>query len=215
MTDRAEMHIPYPRGAAVAVSIVSIIFLAFLSLTLRVAIGHLLHPRASAAIVVACSILWIVIVIATFAGFCYDAGGLRQQLIRMLGALSSRQFVRIEPAASGQPLLCLGYILLGRNFYYRKIRLDGVTGVSWNAGQGTHRVGKDLDDWSVALWYESAAAQTKLSPWHRDPEELDIVGMDGPKESIERLGLSLVEFLRAAGVALVPDVEGNKQFVRA
>jgi hypothetical protein len=215
MSDTAEMHVLCPRRAVVAVSIVSVILIAFLSFTLWLAIGNLLHPHGLRWIALACSATWVLIVTGVFAGLCYDAGGVRQQFIRMLGALSSRQFVRIELSASGEPVLCLGYSIVGKNFYYRKVRLDGITGVSWNAGQGSHRVGKDLDDWNVAVWYESAAAQTKLSPWHRDREELDIVGMDGPKESIEQLGRSLVDFLCAAGIELVPDVEGNKKFIRS
>ena len=75
--------------------------------------------------------------------------------------------------------------------------------------------GRDLGDWSVALWYDHGdPAKSLAQKKHRWPDqEVYIVGLTGPKNKVDAFGHEFLNFLRQSGVFLVQG-ENDRKFVR-
>lgn len=204
-----EMEIPKEGGIpglTVCYSIV-VVFVGF-------AIFNLSHPYSTPLVGLIASGMWLVIVSAVSVSRCIDEGGPYQFLVNRLGRFAAKQFVQIAPPdGKDTSVVCFGYRIRGRRFYYLKIPIDGIISVYWNTGQASSMAGRDMNDWSVALWYDTIRVKTKsgASP-PRKPQAVYIVGPSGPKEGIETFGLSFVGFLGNAG-AMFSQTEDRREFL--
>jgi hypothetical protein len=159
------------------------------------------------------SIIWIALVTVATWTACKEAGGWRGFLINHLGDVLGQRFIESVPGS-----IRFGFQCLGHRFIQRSIPLDKVKAVEWTAGQATSMAKRDMNDWTVWLWFEhgNAAKTEAMRKWPgRNPEQ-DLCGI-GPsdrKKRSEMLGLSVVGFLREAGVDLVQDSAAPACYIR-
>ena len=97
----------------------------------------------------------------------------------------------------------------------RTILLAKVESVEWSTGQGSARVGKDVDDWHVSLWFDHDDPNRPNREIYLKPgQDRHIVGPFRAKEITEAWALEIVGLLQQGGVNL-ERVEGEKRFQRA
>ncbi len=204
------LSIRQPVRVAIGATILYLILLGFCYL----AADNLIQNRGVSTASLVCSGVWLIIVIAVVWGFARQEGGFGQLLVHVLGNYSQKHFLQIETDSAG-PIFSYGYHFFGGRFYYLRVALDGITSLSWSAGQGSHMSGRDLADWNVAIWFERSATRTPLEPnFPKRDTDLKIVGMSGSRSEIDAFGNDIVQFLRSAGLALEPDAEGRKFVAR-
>jgi hypothetical protein len=75
--------------------------------------------------------------------------------------------------------------------------------------------GRDMKDWSVALWYAHGDSEkSKKHHMLRKPDQdVYIVGPSRRKEDTATLGIEFVSFLSCVGVLLIPG-ENDNVYVR-
>ena len=137
-------------------------------------------------------------------------------MIDNIGALVGRQFVEVTPRAVTPGEIRFVFKVLGHRFIHCSIALNTIESVECNAGQATDQAGRDMNDWHVVLWFDhnDAAKSLRQNMLRKPDQEVYVVGPDRRKKVTEAFGLSFVEFLRAAGVILVPG-EKDDCFVRS
>ncbi|MHC4740988.1 MAG: hypothetical protein ACYS8Z_03700, partial [Planctomycetota bacterium] len=69
-------------------------------------------------------------------------------MINRVGVFAHRQFAEIARLEDGSQVLGFGYRLLGRRFYYFKVKCDGIRSVDWGMGQASGMTGRDMNDWT-------------------------------------------------------------------
>lgn len=135
------------------------------------------------------SVIWLGLLYYFVRAECRDQGGLRNYMVNQGGVFARRHFAGVAKAGSEPALLCFGYKLFWRRFYYLKVECDGIKSVDWSGAQG----------WGmhVVLHYHSSSVKA-----HRDSLDIGIyiVGGARGKKKTERLGDRLIEFLRKADV---------------
>ena len=167
--------------------------------TVAVAIFNLVHFEALIP-----STLWLAL--AAFGVWAaLDDGPPGHLLINTLGGFSYRQFVEAARSDKGNLSINFGYELFGRSFYQLRIPAEDVWWVNWTAGQASHRAGRDMDDWHVAIWYRDE--NDKI-----DGRNLRLIGYESSRERIRKFGNQCVEFLKRAGIELVWD-EAESEWV--
>jgi hypothetical protein len=145
-------------------------------------------------------VLWLALVAFVVFMTLFEIGP-RASLVACLGEFSRRHFAEAV-RDGGRTVLGFGFELLGRKFYYLRIERGQVASVVMDTGQATAMAGRDMNDWSVVLWYREACRRLRFG--FRAGEEVYIVGPCGPKQEIAQSFAAFVEFLRAAGVELRP-----------
>jgi hypothetical protein len=201
-----EMNIPKSRG-----EIVSTGFLSFIVVSAFLAVLNLANHDA-----IILSIIWLLLVGWILWSKCQDAGGIRGYLIDWLAVFAGRDFVSVPQEDTHQARIRFGYDLFGRRFYQKDIGFDRIESVEWSTGQATSRAGRDMNDWSVTLWYDHGDSErSKKHHMLRKPDQnIYIVGSSRPKEDTATLGKEFVSFLSGVGVLLVRG-EGDNVYVRA
>jgi hypothetical protein len=135
-------------------------------------------------------------------------GGFRGFLISQMGDLFGRRFTKASPADAQPKDVCFGFDLLGHRFIQQCFPIDSIESVEWRPGQATGMAGRDMNDWTVFIWFDHHDPETSEKQKrrkHRKPyQKIYCVGPSTRKERTEALGLSLVAFLRDAGADLVP-----------
>jgi hypothetical protein len=152
------------------------------------------------------SVIWLALVTAVIWSASRQEGGLRKFLVSQMGDLFGRRFVEWDSVDARCNDIHFGFQLCGRRFVQKSIPRERIQSVEWTTGQATHMAGRDMNDWTVWVWFDRddpirAEAQRK---WHRRPDQ-DLYGV-GPadrKERTEALGLSFISFLRTAGLDLI------------
>lgn len=200
----AELRIPKHRGEIVA----SLVGAAILTATVAVAASNLLQRIALLP-----SAVWLLLVCMVLSGLLYEFG-FRTAAINVLGGLTTDHFVACVDSGAQPPVVHFGFRFLGYPFYYLTIAVADVMEVYWNTGQASYHAKRDLNDWHVVLCYEhhdpektakERAFEEKCPRARRTAsQDLYLVGSSGPKTVTAAFGLALVEFLRQAGVNLVP-----------
>jgi hypothetical protein len=187
-----EMPIPpKSRGEIVWLSILTAVVIFFVFF----AVFDLSHREA-----IIPSVLWLALVTFGIREEIKRTGSFRKFATEVGGALAGREFVEIT-SPGGQPAeIQFGFELFGRRHIQRAVLLDKVQTVQWRPGQGTAMSGRDMKDWSVALWF-THDHPTERSPW-KPGQYVHIVGPSRRREDTEILGLALVDILRSAGVPL-------------
>jgi len=148
------------------------------------------------------SAVWLTLVAYCLALALWQVG-LWGSVVALLGPFSHRQFVDARHTDDGT-VIGFGYQLFGRRFYYLRVTTDRITSVDMSSGQGTALAGRDMNDWSVALWYRDPTALARVL-WPGSPsDEVYIVGPARAREETAELLAVVVAFLRAAGCDLQP-----------
>jgi hypothetical protein len=196
MNHLRALRIPRHGGAIVG----AYALLAFLLFFVSLAIYNLVHGDG-----IIPSTLWLLLVGAVLFGF-YSERGIQKIAIGILGAFACRQFIWATRRVDGCNEIQLGYQIFHRRFIYLSIPVENIERVHWSAGQASHVAGRDVDDWSVALWYEHGGVETSRRPQKRSraDQEIYIVGESGRKDEAAAFGRRVVDFLRDAGTPLLP-----------
>ncbi len=160
------------------------------------------------------SVLWLVLVAAVLFGFIKERGASRF-ITDILGTFSRTQFAKTVSHGGNQTGIQFGYRILGHARHYLTIPIDKIDHVNWSTGQASSMAGRDVDDWSVALWFEhDDPVKAEQQKHFRNPDlDIYIVGPTGKKEEIAAFGRNLVEYLRESGASLIPG-ENDCTFVR-
>ena len=196
------MTIPKSRGEILPNGFLSLIvvvsvFLAVLNLANHVAI--------------ILSVTWLIFVAWILWSGCRDAGGVRRYLIDWLAAFAGRRFAVVPHEDAHQARIRFGYELFARRFYRKDIEFHLIESVELSPGQATSTTGRDMKDWSVALWYAHGDSEkSKKNHMLRKPDQdVYIVGPSTREEDAATLGTEFVSFLRCVGVLLIPAECGN------
>ena len=157
------------------------------------------------------SVIWLLFVAWILWSGCRDAGGVRRYLIDWLAAFAGRRFALVPHEDTHQARIRFGYELFGRRFYRKDIDFDRIESVEWSPGQATSMAGRDMKDWSVALWYAHGDSEkSKKHHMLRKPDQdVYIVGPSRRKEDTATLGTEFVSFLSCVGVLLIPGENDN------
>jgi hypothetical protein len=152
------------------------------------------------------SFIWLTLVTSTIWSASRREGGLRKFLISQIGDVFGRHFVEWDSIDAQRSDIHFGFELFGHRFLQKSILLDKIQSVEWSTGQATSMAGRDMNDWTVWVWFDRddpvrAEAQRKcrLKP----DQDLYGVGPADGKERTEALGLSFISFLRSAGLDLI------------
>ena len=108
-----------------------------------------------------------------------------------------------------------GFDLFGHRFVQKLIPIESVESVEWSSGQATHMAGRDMDDWSVFLWFylDDPKGKGKERFPAKAGQGLYVVGPSRSKGQTAALGMSFVDFLRASSADLI--LASDTCFVRA
>jgi hypothetical protein len=210
-----EMPIPYGitwRGR-VALVVANVILFGFAGL----AISYLMHSRSIPWVTLVAAGIWVLMVAGFIAGALIDDGGCSplQFLINRMGVFSARQFVLIERPLEAPPVVSFGYRVGKHRLFYFRLRLDGIDSVEWSSGQATAIAGRDMDDWSVFIWYDPGLIVRRFPRLIRSRgRSVHCIGDPGPKEATAEFGGRFVALLRAEGADFEKLQEGRKHVRR-
>jgi hypothetical protein len=183
--------------------------LLFVGFFVALAVNNLADYSHTPVLGIIASVLWLALVAFVLAGGVYFAGGIGPSAIECLGLLSSRPFADVSRDGE-RVVIGFGYELFGRRFYYLRIDREQITSVVMNTGQASSLAGRDMDDWSVVLWYRVSGRVARTPPRYRDDEEVYIVGPARARERTAELFGAFVALLRSAGVELHPTERENE-----
>ena len=193
-TQDVELSLP-PRVGAFAATLAYLLIATFVLL----AAGNLIFLPEVSIVSALASVFWLLLVGGIVITNVLEEGGVRQFVINRMGIFAAQQFIRAEPNEK-EFGISIGYVLLGRSFSYLRLPVTAITSVQWSTGQATALAGRDMQDWSVAIWYNHhQGPRRKPFPGVRN-EEVYLIGPTGEKEQVEAFGLQLVAFLTRLGV---------------
>jgi hypothetical protein len=183
---------------------------AFVGGTVGLAATNLAAFRDTHPLGLVASGLWLALVAFCLTLAVWQAG-VRGAAVACLGPFSRRQFMDARPDGDGG-VIGFGYQLFGRRFYYLRLAADDIRAVNMSTGQGTALAGRDMNDWSVAVWYRNPAPSRFVYPGSRD-DLVYIVGPPAARAQTAELLAAVVAFLRAAGLDFEPG-EDDTEFRR-
>jgi hypothetical protein len=165
------------------------------------------------------SVIWLALVTTMLWTPSKRAGGLRRFLTNCLGELFGRNFVEAVSLDAPAKEIRFGYELFGHRFIQRSVAIDKIESIECKTGQATDMAGRDMNDWSVCLWFDhgdpvKSEKKRKSRIWRKPDQNIYTVGPARRKEITEIFGLSFVAFLRAAGAQLSGG-EKSSYFVRS
>jgi hypothetical protein len=198
----SEINIPKSlRETAFSVVIFSIVIFFVLLAILELLLLNYIFDKDQRLIALIPSVLLLVFIFFQVRGSCRYDGGVRQFMIKVAGIFAPHQFAEITRQDTGRKMLCFGYQLFRKRFYYIKILCDGIKTVDWGSGQASSLAGYDMDDWQVVVWFDKDLATTLNWNSSNTPRfDLHIVGPPQTKQKTEELGRLFIELLRNAGV---------------
>ena len=204
MTTPREMHIPKSPQDGIVYSVLYVF--AFLSTSL--AIANIFNRVGILA-----SSIWIALVTTILWSASKDAGGSRKLLINCLGSLFGHNFVEATSPDAPAKEIRFGFNLFGRKIIRRSLPIERIESVYWSTGQATSMAGRDMNDWSICLWFDHrdlARSERERKIKYRKPDqEVYIVGPERRKKITEKFGLDFAEFLRESGAQLVRNDKDN------
>ncbi len=141
--------------------------------------------------------------------------GINQIVVEILSAFSFREFIWAIRQTNGQNEIQFGNQLCGCRLVRFRIAVENIEHVKWSTGQASHIAGRDMNDWSVAVWYDHGdrAKSERNKGWRFADQEIHIVGPAGRKAEVATFGHSLLDFLRQSGANLIQG-ENDCTFVR-
>jgi hypothetical protein len=194
--DSSMLVIPKQKRGALGATVI----IAFILFFVVLSVINLLNHVAMIA-----SAIWLLLVVLAIWTIC-KMDGLARVLVNVLGCFASRQFVESLCEGAGHARIGYGYELFGRRYFYLTVPVEKIALVDWHTGQGSERLGRDINDWNVVVWYDhdDPVERQKREGTRNPDQDLCIVGPSGPKSEIAALGHSLVDFLCKAGASLRP-----------
>jgi hypothetical protein len=195
-----EMHIPKELEVRVLeIVVTSIVVIGCIYSVANLILVWLWNP-----IQMICSVIWLIFVATIIRDECNKAEGLRKWLINLVGNMFGRFFVEADLAEAREKTIRFGFDLLGRRFIQRKITIAAIGYVEWSKGQASSMTGRDMNDWSVALWFDTDPIDSPRRQWRKSSgQDVIVVGPAKRKVITEAFGLAFVHFLCAAGASLV------------
>ncbi|HVU28561.1 MAG TPA: hypothetical protein VHG71_12600 [Verrucomicrobiae bacterium] len=141
------------------------------------------------------SLIWLAFVVMCIKSSARRDGGLQPFLVNVIGDLFGKKFVEWNPNDLQSRCIRFGFQLLGHRFIQKSIQLNKIESISWHTGQASGMAGRDVNDWKVWMYCDSGLEK---------PNHINYgIGPAVRKSRTEALGLSLISFLRNAGVNLV------------
>lgn len=125
-----------------------------------------------------------------------EPGATRRLATTYLGELSPWHCVWIDRDDTALTHFCVGYRLFGRRICTRRIPLARIVEVVWGPGQASWRVGRDVDDWTVWVRYETDAGR-------RCGDVVFLGPSSASRRTVEPLGHAIVDLLRVSGESLI------------
>jgi hypothetical protein len=180
-----------------------VLLVLFLAGTVALAVYNLSDYPDLPFLGLVASVLWLALVSFTFVTGVWVAGGLWMSAVHALGEFSPAHFVEARRAGD-QTVIGFGYELFGRRFYYLRLDPARVESVVMNTGQATALAGRDMNDWSVVVWYWKSDVPPPEPDPNLNDREVYIPGPAHARATTEEFFRPFVAFLRAAGVPLEP-----------
>jgi hypothetical protein len=192
----------------------SAVVYTIVAVTVALAVTNLRQWSAVPVIARGASVMWLLLVGAMVLETCRQEGGPLQFVINRVASLFAVGFVEVVRTEGGGSVVRFGGLMFGCRFPRLEVRLDGIVSVGWHTGQASALAGRDMNDWSVVVWFDfGAMTLSKARRWPHRGQDVHCVGPSGPRAEAAELGARLVELLRGAGAALAP-TEGGVKFVR-
>jgi hypothetical protein len=188
------MNVP-PSGGAGCLVAASVL----VACSVALALFHLVTFSSSPAYAVLLALLWLFLVAVNLRYAIRERGGARRFAVEQLGAFSSRHFVEVEREGE-RTIIRFGYELFRRRFTRLALDARHVVSVEMSSGQATALAGKDMDDWSIVLWYRDPTRPPRKHIEGARDDDVYIVGPARAKTATSELFDSFVAFLRGAGV---------------
>lgn len=199
----AWMSIPSLR-TGIPMFIFTVLVSSFVLFFVAVSIVNLYFYYAMAFLQILGSITWLAVVLMLVWAFIYYEGGIVQNTVVYLGHYSRQQFIEAITLEGDGVTLCYGYRLFGRKLYYLRVETSAIVSVDWSTGQATHMAGRDMNDWSIWMWYFNADNPDRSTDLGlRRNHDLYMVGPTRSRDKTELLGHQFVEFLRTIGLDMV------------
>jgi hypothetical protein len=182
---------------------------AFVLFFVLVAIGDLLIGVAWIP-----SLLWLGFVCFQIYGI-YKDEGLRGTIVGFLSCFSGSHFADTTNDEAWEKEVRFGFRLLGHRFCCQKIAIQRIETVEWSPGQATGMTGRDVDDWSVKVWFDHGDRdRSERRKYARKPDQdIYIVGPSRSKGLTFAFGRELLSFLIHAG-AVLEQGDNDHTFVR-
>jgi hypothetical protein len=196
--DQRQNHllVRHGRGGPVGSAILVFIVIIWLILAAR----NLIYREA-----VISSALWIILVTVTVVSRV-RVHGVRRYCRSVLSGFARNQLLRVERNHESRTL-AVGFRLLGRDFIEYRIPAEDLASLSWSSGQASDMAGRDVDDWTVFLWYRHHDPQREerelQSHYKRPGFAILAIGPAGAKYVTESLGLHVATFLIVSGCPVV------------
>lgn len=182
-----------------------------LSIFTALAMYHLATYAQTPTYGVVAAVFWLALVIFVAGAALYVLGP-RALFAVLLGRFSLRHFVEAE-GEGGRIVIRFGFELNACRYCRFRVEGEQLIAVEMGTGQATELAQRDMDDWSVALWYRTQRRwHRSRQPRYHDDEDVYIVGASGPKQDTAQFLAVFIAFLRAAGVELRPG-EGENEFL--
>ena len=200
-----ELPVPKSKRAVLGAIVLTTFILCFTSLAIY---------NLFSCVGIVPSMLWLVLVGTVLVGLS-KSKGYKQFAIDILGAFSSKEFIQNVRSQDGRNEIQFGYRFFRHRFVYLGIPVEKIEHVHWSVGQLSDRTGRDMNDWSVAVWYDHGdpAKSERNRKWHYPDQDVHRVGPTGRKNEIAAFGHLLLDFLRKAGANLMQG-ENDCTFVR-
>ena len=134
------------------------------------------------------SLIWLVIVAYGFWTAAQNEGGIRRVLVNILGDFAPRDFIQSVFQAGSSSEIRFGFKWFGRDISHLVISVDRIESVEWRTGQASARVGGDLDDWHVAVWYDHCDPDRSLkgAKTSKPDQDVYIVGPTRARKLTDR-----------------------------
>lgn len=186
LASRSEIVWRKPVGEVIWAAMLTV----FMVCSVALAMTHLvvLRPLTTGATV--CSLLWICLTLLGL--WSWIAGnGCKRATIDLIGCFVRNRFVRVAHCDGAVPLVSFGFLIGSRRHHFLRLRGDSPLRVECHAGQASARVGKDLDDWHVTVWFDASAVVSGGGDLG-----LHLVGEEGSRTEVESFGSEFVRFLK-------------------
>jgi hypothetical protein len=150
------------------------------------------------------SIIWLMLVTAGIVHQMREEKG----FVKFLEVFAFKPFAEVVETGPNTWDLRFGFRMAGHCLFYQGIPLNKIESLVWSSGQATSLAGRDMNDWTVVLWYDhddpvKSEHKKKWKHYHPDQDPYS-VNFSGPKEDAAILGREFLALLKNAGAVLVP-----------
>ena len=189
MNPSSELVVLKSRAGPISAIIGTVIVVVFVWLAVR----NLLH-----GIAVIASTLWLLLIALVIIINVRDSGW-RAFPVAVAGAFSRQQVLIVDSDSS---VLEIGFRLSGLTIIEHRIRAEDLVGIRWNTGQASDLAGRDVNDWSVFLWYRDPA-KALMQNVRRPGQWPLVIGSPRAKSTTEALARRVIGFLNESGISVV------------